>query len=126
MSLLFSLCLRPQIAVSRLSSLTPTAAEAVCEVISALGLDASVKPPNDVLVSGKKVAGILAEAVEGRVALGIGLNVSQRAGDLPERPVFPATSLEIELGQEPDRVELLTAILKRLESRYERWLEEER
>ena len=74
------------------------------------------------LLAGKKVAGAIAEASLGRVALGIGVNVGQGAGELPERPVFPATSLALELGAAPDRVELLVQILRCLESHYGRWL----
>jgi BirA family transcriptional regulator, biotin operon repressor / biotin---[acetyl-CoA-carboxylase] ligase len=123
-SLLFSVVLRPEVATERLPTLTVAAAEAACEVVARLGLDASVKPPNDVLVDGRKVAGVLAEASEGRVTLGIGLNVSQRADELPERPVFPATSLALELGSDPDRRELLVELLLALERRYEAWLRE--
>jgi BirA family biotin operon repressor/biotin-[acetyl-CoA-carboxylase] ligase len=122
-SLLFSLCLRPQVETARLSSLTPAAAEAVAAAITTVtGAKATVKDPNDVLLAGKKVAGAIAEASLGRVALGIGVNVGQGAGELPERPVFPATSLALELGAAPDRVELLVQILRCLESHYGRWL----
>lgn len=122
-SLLFSLCLRPQVEAALLPSLTPVAAEAVAEAIGAVtGAEAIVKDPNDVLIAGRKVAGAIAEAGGGRVALGIGINVSQGAGGLPEHPVFPATSLALELGTPPDRVELLVRILVCLERRYERWL----
>lgn len=124
-SVLFSLCLRPSVETAKLASLTPRAGEAVAEAISAIGgLQATVKHPNDVLVAGKKVAGILAEASEGRVALGVGINVNQDAGDLPERPVYPASSLRLELGRELDRAELLVEVLERLERHYRRWLEE--
>jgi BirA family biotin operon repressor/biotin-[acetyl-CoA-carboxylase] ligase len=120
-ALLLSVRLRPGVAPERLPTLTVVAAEAVCAVVGALGLDATVKEPNDVLVAGRKVAGVLAEAVEGRVTLGIGLNVAQRAEELPERPVFPATSLALELGGAPDRQTLLVDLLAELERRYDAW-----
>ncbi|MGD0274143.1 MAG: biotin--[acetyl-CoA-carboxylase] ligase [Gaiellaceae bacterium] len=124
-SLLFSLCLRPQVETARLSSLTPVAAAAIAAAIAAAtGAEATVRDPNDVLMAGRKVAGAIAEANLGRVALGIGVNVSQGADDLPERPIFPATSLALELGAAPDRVELLVQILRFLEIHYERWLAE--
>ena len=124
-SLLFSLCLRPQVETTRLSSLTPAAAAAIVAAIATVtGAEATVKHPNDVLLAGRKVAGAIAEASLGRVVLGVGVNVGQGADDLPERPVFPATSLALELGASPDRVELLVQILRCLESRYERWLAE--
>ena len=122
--LLFSLCLRPAIETARLTSFTPVAAAAIVEAIVSFGGEATVKPPNDVLLSGRKVAGILAEASAGRVALGVRVNVEQQAGDLPPRPVFPASSLALELGRSIDRVELLVCILMQLERHYERWLVE--
>jgi BirA family biotin operon repressor/biotin-[acetyl-CoA-carboxylase] ligase len=121
-SLLLSVVLRPDVAPERLPTLTIVAAEAVCELLGGLGLDATVKEPNDVLVGGRKVAGVLGEASEGRVVLGLGLNVSQRADELPERPLFPATSLALELGAAPERAGLLVDLLAALERRYEAWL----
>jgi BirA family biotin operon repressor/biotin-[acetyl-CoA-carboxylase] ligase len=123
-SLLFSLCLHPAVETAQLASLTPVAAEAIAEAIVSFGGEAAVKHPNDVLLSGRKVAGILAEASDGRVALGVGVNVEQKASDLPARPVFPATSLALELGRPIDRVELLVCILVQLERHYEHWLTE--
>jgi BirA family biotin operon repressor/biotin-[acetyl-CoA-carboxylase] ligase len=120
-SLLLSVALRPQVAPQRLPTLTVVAAEALAEVVGALGLGAGVKEPNDVLVAGRKVGGVLAEASDGHVTLGMGLNVSQSAAQLPERPVFPATSLALELGVAPDRAELLVELLQVLERRYEAW-----
>ncbi|HEY5478138.1 MAG TPA: biotin--[acetyl-CoA-carboxylase] ligase [Gaiellaceae bacterium] len=122
--LLFSLCLRPQVVTARLASFTPVAAEAIVQAIASFGGQATVKHPNDVLLAGKKVAGILAEASEGRVVLGVGVNVEQEAGDLPARPVFPASSLALELGRPIDRVELLVCILAQLERHYRLWLAE--
>jgi BirA family biotin operon repressor/biotin-[acetyl-CoA-carboxylase] ligase len=120
-ALLLSVRLVPEADAERLPTLTVVAAESVREVVAALDLEATVKEPNDVLVAGRKVAGVLAEATDGRVTLGIGLNVSQRADELPERPVFPATSLAIELGAAPDRRELLVSLLAELERRYDAW-----
>lgn len=122
--LLFSLCLRPQVETARLASFTPVAAEAIVQAIALFGGQATVKHPNDVLLGGKKVAGILAEASGGRVALGVGVNVAQEASDLPDRPVYPASSLLLELGRSIDRVELLVCILEQLERHYELWLAE--
>jgi len=120
--LLFSLCLRPTVETARLASLTPVAAEAIVDALASFGAEATVKPPNDILLNGKKVAGILAEASDGRVVLGIGVNIDQEPGELPVRPVFPASSLALELGRPIDRVELLVSILAQLERHYELWL----
>jgi BirA family transcriptional regulator, biotin operon repressor / biotin---[acetyl-CoA-carboxylase] ligase len=120
-SLLFSLVLEPAVAPERLPELTPLAGRAVAEAVASLtGLGTAVKDPNDVLVGGRKLAGILGEAADGRVVLGIGINLRQRAEELPERPVFPATSLALE-GAEVERADLLAEILVRLESAYDAW-----
>jgi BirA family transcriptional regulator, biotin operon repressor / biotin---[acetyl-CoA-carboxylase] ligase len=120
-SLLFSLVLEPAVPSERLPELTPLAGQAVAEAVTALtGLVTAVKDPNDVLVDGRKLAGILGEAADGRVLLGIGVNVRQPPGELPERPVFPATSLALE-GAEVGRSDLLAEILARLESAYDAW-----
>lgn len=122
-SLLVSVLLRPDVAPARLPELSLVAGRACAEAIASVaGLDTGVKFPNDVLVRGRKVAGILAEASEGRVVLGIGVNVSQAAGELPAEPRTPATSLLLETGREVDRAELLVALLEQLERRYDEWL----
>ena len=122
-SLLCSLQLRPDAPGGRLPELTGLAAHACAEAIGATsGLDPKLKFPNDVLVGGRKVAGILAEAREGRVVLGTGVNVNVEAGSLPQDVDRPATSLLVETGRELDRVELLVELLERLERRYDAWL----
>ncbi|MCW2621913.1 MAG: biotin--[acetyl-CoA-carboxylase] ligase, partial [Frankiales bacterium] len=73
------------------------------------GLDAVLKWPNDVLVEGRKVGGLLAEVADGKVILGIGLNVSTRRDELP-RP--DATSLLLEGATTTDRDTLLRAVLR--------------
>jgi BirA family biotin operon repressor/biotin-[acetyl-CoA-carboxylase] ligase len=122
-SLLCSLQLRPAIASERLPELTIVASRACAEAIAALtGLEPELKFPNDLLVNGRKLAGILAEAREGRVVLGIGVNVNLAAEQLPQEVDRLATSLLVETGRELDRAELLAELLERLEGRYEAWL----
>jgi len=116
-SLLFSLLLTPRVPAERLPELTVLAAEAVAEAV-----EGRVKEPNDVLLGGRKVAGVLGEASEGRVVLGIGVNANQTAGQLPPETGFPATSLHLERGAPVDRAELLAAILAALERGYDAWL----
>src|SRR5947209_20341656 len=73
-SLLVSVLLRPDVEPARLPELSLVAGRACAEAITDVaGLETEVKFPNDVLVQGRKVAGILAEASEGRVALGAGV-----------------------------------------------------
>jgi BirA family biotin operon repressor/biotin-[acetyl-CoA-carboxylase] ligase len=122
-SLLCSVQLRPEIPGERLPELTGVAARACAEAIEAVtGLAAELKFPNDVLLGGRKTAGVLAEAREGRIVLGIGVNVNVPAAQLPEGVDRPATSLLAETGHELDRAELLVELLKRLERRYEAWV----
>ena len=118
-SLLFSTLLEPRVETARLPELTIVAGEALREAIAhTTGLDPEIKLPNDIMIGGRKTAGILAEAREGRVVLGIGVNVNLSQEALPEET---ATSLLVEKGSEVDRVELLVEILDRLEQHYERW-----
>jgi BirA family biotin operon repressor/biotin-[acetyl-CoA-carboxylase] ligase len=121
-SLLFSVVLTPRVPSERLPELSVVAGEAVAEAIAAeAGLATTVKPPNDVLVDGRKVAGVLAEANEGRVTLGIGINVTQTEDELPRRTEFPPTSITL-AGATVDRAELLAAVLEALERRYDAWV----
>jgi BirA family biotin operon repressor/biotin-[acetyl-CoA-carboxylase] ligase len=101
----FSVILRPPLPVARWPEITLVAAEAV---VDAVGEKAEIKHPNDVLVGGRKVAGILAEASD-HVVLGIGVNV----GSAP----WPGAGYV-----EADRLDLLVAILERLEQRYRSWV----
>jgi BirA family biotin operon repressor/biotin-[acetyl-CoA-carboxylase] ligase len=117
-SLLFSIALTPDVPPERLPELSLIAGAAVAEAIAAeTALAPELKHPNDVLIGGRKVCGILAEAVEGRVVLGIGVNVAQTADQLPPA----ATSLALE-GAQVDRSALLATILERLENGYDRWV----
>lgn len=97
------------------------AAEAVAAVA---GCAARLKWPNDVLVGGLKVGGVLAEATtpvgnaDPLVVLGIGLNVSQTADDLPRDIPIPATSLALAGWDRPDRTVLAGKLVERLEYHY--------
>lgn len=124
-SLLFSINLRPQVRQERLPELTVVAGAVVAASIrDVTGLRPDVKHPNDVLVDGRKLAGILAEAREDRVVLGAGVNVNVPRDELPADVDTEPTSLLVELGRPVDRAELLAAILWALERRYDAWLSE--
>jgi len=120
---LCSVLLRPTLepaAWPRLSLLAGRAcAEAIGEVT---GLKPTIKEPNDVLVGGRKLAGILAEASEGRVTLGVGINVNVPEERFPEELRGRATSLLLETGARADRVAVLVALLELLERDYESFL----
>ena len=79
------------------------------------GLELGLKWPNDVLVGERKLAGLLAEVVDDAVVVGLGLNVSLRADELP---VPTATSLAIEASEVTDREPVLRAVLRDLARRY--------
>ncbi len=117
-SLLCSVLLRPAVPMARWPELSVVAGEAVA---AALPVEARVSHPNDVMIGERKLAGILPEAADGRVVLGIGVNVNQAADELPAEAVKPPTSLRLETGREWERAPLLAAILFELENRFDAW-----
>jgi len=118
-NLTFSVLLRSETPQMRLLSLPIAAALGVAEYLEALGLVAQTKWPNDVLVGGRKICGILAERSAG-VVLGIGLNVNM---DLADAAAIdrPATSLQIETGEARETDEVLVALLLHLEAWIGAW-----
>jgi BirA family transcriptional regulator, biotin operon repressor / biotin---[acetyl-CoA-carboxylase] ligase len=98
------------------------AGEAVAEALRNVArIPAELGHPNDVLVDGRKLVGVLPEAAASRVVLGIGVNVNQTAEELPVETSKPPTSLRIETGREWSRAPLLAAILLELEHHYDSW-----
>jgi BirA family biotin operon repressor/biotin-[acetyl-CoA-carboxylase] ligase len=116
-ALAFSLILRPTAEEKpHLSRTVGLAALAVAESLRKRGLSVQVKWPNDVLIKGRKVCGILVESVwSGEdidcVVIGVGVNVSKGSVPPPQQVLFPATSIQDESGQEVNRVEVLHDIL---------------
>lgn len=118
--LTFSVLLRPAVPASRLAWLPLMAGLAVVRALRAFPeidghprarlAEAALKWPNDVLIGDRKMAGVLAERVNGAVVVGAGINVGLRAEELP---VPTATSLAIE-GAPTDRDPLLRAVLREL------------
>jgi BirA family biotin operon repressor/biotin-[acetyl-CoA-carboxylase] ligase len=124
-SVLLSIVLVPAVPPRRLPELSVVAGHAVADAVRAVArVEPTVKHPNDVLIGGKKVAGVLAESSDGRVRLGIGVNANQTADELPSGLETPATSLRVESGTRVDRAELLAAILTELEHAYDAWVSE--
>jgi BirA family biotin operon repressor/biotin-[acetyl-CoA-carboxylase] ligase len=122
-SVLVSIVLLPAVQAARLPELSLVAGGAVMEAIADVtGIEPTIKFPNDVLIAGRKVAGILAESSEGRVVLGIGVNVNQTREQLPPDAQTEPTSLRVELGAPVDRAQLLATILLRLEQAYDAWI----
>jgi len=89
---------------------------AVCESMSELGIRARVKWPNDILINGKKVAGILTEFVDGNVILGMGINLNIQ--EFPEDIKSTATSLFLEKGKPCDKKKVLNLVLTKIEEKY--------
>lgn len=120
--LYFSVVLRPRLEASSWSLITLTAAVAVRDALTeACGLCADIKWSNDLLVGGRKVCGILAEAIETKLGracvLGIGINLSDHA--FPAELFDRATSVEAETGASPDSESLLAALVRHLARSYE-------
>lgn len=116
--LYFSLILRPdEPNPARFALLAGLGASAAVENVCAVPLQC--KWPNDILCHGQKIGGILCEARDERLVVGIGLNVTHTREDLPERPIFPASSLLLESGKSFPIPNLLDAILSSLETTFE-------
>ncbi len=121
-ALLFSVLLHPRPPMALWPELSLVAGDAVADALrQETGVAAELSHPNDVLIEGRKVAGILPEATVGRVVLGIGVNVNQASEELPAETPKPATALRVETGREWPRAPLLAAILLELERRYDDW-----
>ena len=114
-----SVILRPDWPPTEVAKLTLLAAVAVCESVRPCGIAACIKWPNDILVDGRKLAGILTElnAEVDRVnfvVIGLGLNVNAAAGQLPPQ----AVSLRMAAGQSFARGPVIRQVLTRLEHWY--------
>jgi BirA family biotin operon repressor/biotin-[acetyl-CoA-carboxylase] ligase len=88
------------------------------------GSQAQIKWPNDVLVDGRKVAGVLAEKHVDSVVLGVGINVNEDEERLPADARLPAASLRSLTGRLFDREEVLRVLLERVDVLYARWRDE--
>ena len=125
-SLLVSVLLRPAGPVTTAPQLSLVGGLAVADALAAVAsVPARIRWPNDLLVDGRKVCGILAEASSdgaGRlhhVILGIGVNLAQAA--FPETLADRATSLRLVTGRAPDADVVLTAVLEQLARHYDAW-----
>lgn len=124
--LYLSLLLRPGFAPDRASMITLVAALAVSQAIEEVcGLKTAIKWPNDLLLSGKKVCGILtqlhmAEEKIDSLIVGIGINVNQK--NFPQDIQAVATSLQIELGEPVEKDKLLSSLLTCFEKKYREFL----
>jgi len=120
LGLWFSVLLRPAVSLQDSPKVTLALAEAVAATIAEeTGCTPTIKPPNDIYISGRKVAGLL---VEGRTAndgsyvavAGIGINVNQSGEDFSEELRATAGSLAMATGRQIDRSKLAIALLQKL------------
>lgn len=122
----FSVLLRPDLRPQEATRITIAGATALWRAIHQVaGLRADVKWPNDILMNGRKVAGILTEMNAELdhvkyVILGVGLDVNQTATDFPAELRRVATSLHVETRKPVSRAGLATAILRELDRDYRR------
>ena len=122
-----SLLLRPEIAPVKAPMLTLVMAYAAAMALrECTGLDVQIKWPNDLVINGKKICGILTEMSTeidyiNYVVIGTGINVNQM--EFPEEIAEIATSLAIEMGHSVNRAKVVAAVLEAFEEDYEKFLE---
>ncbi len=124
-----SLILKPDLSPDQAPHITAIAAVAIRKALNrATGLDIGIKWPNDIIIDGKKVCGILTEMHADidriyYVVVGIGINVNMTQEDLPVELSSTATSLRIALGRNLDRRQLIALIMEEIEEIYYTYLE---
>lgn len=119
----FSIILKPDMEPSKISRITLIGAAAVNKALREIGIKSYIKWPNDIIVEGKKVCGILTEMnceknTVNYVAMGIGINANLDEDDFDEELKNKATSLKIIAGEKIDRSKLLSSILNHFEKLY--------
>jgi BirA family transcriptional regulator, biotin operon repressor / biotin---[acetyl-CoA-carboxylase] ligase len=125
-----SMILRPNIPLQKAPQLTLITAVAVVQAIEEVtNLSPQIKWPNDILLNGKKVTGILTElqAEADRIfaiIIGVGINVNQKLEDYPEDIQNIATSLSIETGEKISRAQIIRSVFSHFERLYLLYLEQ--
>ena len=128
--LYFSVILKPDTDPTKVAKLTLMGAAAVNRGLLDMGMESQIKWPNDIVIKGKKVAGILTEmncelGTINHIVIGIGINVNQSRDEIPYELRDRATSLLIEGNRAINRKELLAAVLNRLDEFYLDFMDEE-
>lgn len=119
----FSIILKPDLKPDKVYKITLIGAAAISEALKEIGIKSYIKWPNDIIVEGKKVCGILTEmgCEKDRVkyvVMGIGINVNLEEEDFADELVRKAISLKIAVGKEVDRNRLLAYVLNHIERLY--------
>jgi BirA family biotin operon repressor/biotin-[acetyl-CoA-carboxylase] ligase len=119
-----TILLKPHIAPSEASKITLAAAYALCTALDKCGLDVRIKWPNDIVVNGKKLCGILTEMsadmdIIKYIVVGIGLNANLDAHDFDSAIAATATSIKIEAGKSISRKTVVSHILNEFERVYD-------
>ena len=125
-----SIILKPNLDPTKVSKLTLIGAAAVCKGLTDIGLESQIKWPNDIVINGKKVCGILTEMncelnMINYIIMGIGINVNLEEVDIPADLKDKATSLKIVKGETVNRKELLGLILNHFERLYDDFKDKE-
>jgi BirA family biotin operon repressor/biotin-[acetyl-CoA-carboxylase] ligase len=119
----FSILLRPRWEPSLLARITPVLAVALMRALRGhTALTLRIKPPNDILCEGRKLAGILSEARTGAevfVVAGIGINVNHGVSDFPLELQASASSIAMETARSWPREPLAAAVLNEIQSAYD-------
>ena len=123
-SVMMSILLRPKFEPQYAPTLTLVMGMAVAKAVKSLGFDVSIKWPNDVVVSHKKICGILTEmgVRDGKIdyaVIGVGINVNIK--EYPEEMADKATSLYLESGKEFDRSQIPGLVMEAFEEYYEKF-----
>jgi BirA family biotin operon repressor/biotin-[acetyl-CoA-carboxylase] ligase len=119
----FSVILRPYLNSTKLHLITLMAAVACARTLKGLSkLDVSLKWPNDIMIDGKKVGGILCEAYKGAVIVGIGINLNTNLAIMPSALKKQVTSIKFESGSAFDKDKVINILLEELDVLYSRLL----
>lgn len=118
-----SIILKPEVEPMNVSKIALVGAAAVNKALKDMGINSQIKWPNDIVVNGKKICGILTEMscelnMVNYVVIGIGINVNLDKTDIPEDLQGKATSLKEAINEEVDRKILLANILNNFEELY--------
>jgi BirA family transcriptional regulator, biotin operon repressor / biotin---[acetyl-CoA-carboxylase] ligase len=129
LNLYLSVILRPELPPGRAPELTLVAAVAVCDALRHAGVEAGIKWPNDLMASGRKIAGVLTELAAdvervSWVVIGVGVNVNAPAEAFPEELRETATSVRLERGGPAPRALFAAALLTSLEGWVDRHADE--